>query len=143
MISRHFLLSSELTGDIAKRLPHAKNQLSAPGSFFNNFVKDIYIYTKRTKVFQHLILFHINNAKMGLFMKKVTSKRYGIQLIGFQIRIICIQISPRLIFRINHLFLTFCNYQSVPLYARYAPILTTMHDGNELPIVAQADKIVH
>ena len=45
MMSRHFRLSSELTGAIAKRLPHAKNQLSTPGSFFNQFVTDIYIYT--------------------------------------------------------------------------------------------------
>ena len=44
MMSRHFALSSELTGAIAKRLPHAKNQLSTPGSFFNQFVTDIYIY---------------------------------------------------------------------------------------------------
>ena len=43
-MSRHFRLSSELTGAIAKRLPHAKNQLSVPGSFFNQFVTDIYIY---------------------------------------------------------------------------------------------------
>ena len=41
MMSRHFRLSSELTGAIAKRLAHAKNQLSAPGSFFNQFVTDI------------------------------------------------------------------------------------------------------
>ena len=45
MMSRHFRLSSELTGAIAKRLPHAKNQPSAPGSFFNQFVTEIYIYT--------------------------------------------------------------------------------------------------
>ena len=44
MMSRHFALSSELTGAIAKRLPHAKNQLSVTGSFFNQFVTDIYIY---------------------------------------------------------------------------------------------------
>ena len=44
MMSRHFTLSSELTGAIAKRLPHAKNQPSTPGSFFNQFVTDIYIY---------------------------------------------------------------------------------------------------
>ena len=43
MMSRQFRLSSELTGAIAKRLPHAKNQLSAPGSFFNQFVTDIYM----------------------------------------------------------------------------------------------------
>ena len=45
MMSRHFRLSSEFTGAIAKKLSHAKNQLSAPGSFFNQFVTDIYIYT--------------------------------------------------------------------------------------------------
>ena len=44
MISRHFALSSELGGAIAKRLPHAKNQLSVPGSFFNQFVTEIDIY---------------------------------------------------------------------------------------------------
>ena len=42
MMSRHFRLSSELSGAIAKRLSHAKNQLSTPGSFFNQFVTDIY-----------------------------------------------------------------------------------------------------
>ena len=42
MMSQHFGLSSELTGAIAKRLPHAKNQLSGPDSFFNQFVTDIY-----------------------------------------------------------------------------------------------------
>ena len=35
-MSRHFALSSELTGAIAKRLPHAKNQPSTPVSFFNH-----------------------------------------------------------------------------------------------------------
>ena len=44
MMSRHFALSAELTGAITKRLSHAKNQLSVPGSFFNQFVTDIYIY---------------------------------------------------------------------------------------------------
>ena len=44
MMSRHFALSSELSGAIVKRLPHAKNQLSAPSSFFNQFVTEIYIY---------------------------------------------------------------------------------------------------
>ena len=43
MMSRHFALSSEPSGPIAKRLPHANNQLSAPGSFFNQFV---YIYIR-------------------------------------------------------------------------------------------------
>ena len=40
---QHFALRSELTGAIAKRLPRAKNP--PPGSFFNQFVTDIYIYT--------------------------------------------------------------------------------------------------
>ena len=45
MMSRHFRLNSELSGAIAKRLLHAKNQHSAPSSFFNQFVPDINIYT--------------------------------------------------------------------------------------------------
>ena len=45
MMSRHFRLSSELTGAIVKKIPHAKNQVSVPGSFFNQFVTDIYIYS--------------------------------------------------------------------------------------------------
>ena len=53
---QHFRLSSELTGAIAKRLPHAKNQLSAPGSFFNQFVTDIYIYTIYTNINRVLIV---------------------------------------------------------------------------------------
>ena len=41
MVSRHFRLSSELAGAIAKKLSHAKNQqLSGPDSFFNQFVTD-------------------------------------------------------------------------------------------------------
>ena len=50
MMSQHFALNSELTGAIAKRLPHAKNQPSAPGSFFNQFVTDIYIYIYNNRV---------------------------------------------------------------------------------------------
>ena len=46
MMSRHFRLGSELTGAIAKKLTHAKNQLSSPGRFFNQFVTDIYIYKR-------------------------------------------------------------------------------------------------
>ena len=42
MMSRHFRLRSELSGAIAKKLPHAKNQPSVPSSFFNQFVTDIY-----------------------------------------------------------------------------------------------------
>ena len=41
MMIRHFALSSELTGAIAIRLPHAKNQPSTPGSFFNLFVTSL------------------------------------------------------------------------------------------------------
>ena len=44
MMSRHFAMSSELTGAIAKTLQPAQNQLFVPGSFFNQFVIDIYIY---------------------------------------------------------------------------------------------------
>ena len=49
MMSRHFRLSSELTGAIAKRLPHAKNMLSVPGSFFNQFAADI-LFTGWAKI---------------------------------------------------------------------------------------------
>ena len=49
MMSRHFALSSELTEAIAKKLLHAKNQLSGTGSFFNQFVTDIYIDIDRYK----------------------------------------------------------------------------------------------
>ena len=79
---------------------------------------------------------------MGLFMKMVTSKRYVIQLFGFQIRIIRIQISQRIIFLIYHSSLTFVIINQCHLMP-HTPILTTIHDGNELPMVAQADKIVH
>ena len=41
MMSLHFTLSSELSGAIAKRPTHAKNLLSVPCSFFNQFVADI------------------------------------------------------------------------------------------------------
>ena len=51
MMSRHFALNSEITGAIAKRLPHAKNQPSVPGSFFNQFVTDIYIYSIQSSSF--------------------------------------------------------------------------------------------
>ena len=43
MMSRHFRLTSELSGAIAKSPSHSKNDLSVPGSFFNQFV--IYIYS--------------------------------------------------------------------------------------------------
>ena len=52
MMSRHFRLSSELTGAIAKRLPHAKNQLSMTGSFFNQLVTD----TVHPRLSEHLRL---------------------------------------------------------------------------------------
>ena len=54
MMSGHFGLSSELTGAIAKRLPHAKNQLSMPSSFFNQF--DIYIYIEYINLNRVLIV---------------------------------------------------------------------------------------
>ena len=52
MMSRHFHLSSELTGAIAKTLPHTKNQLSVPDSFFNQFVTDIYIYIYKQTIIE-------------------------------------------------------------------------------------------
>ena len=61
MMSRHFALNSELTGAIAKRLPHAKNQLSVPGSFFNQFVTDIDIYTNNNRVLIVRIIESLNS----------------------------------------------------------------------------------
>ena len=49
-MSRHFRLRSELSKAIAQRLPHAQNQLSVPGSFFNQFVTEIYILTIKTRL---------------------------------------------------------------------------------------------
>ena len=51
-MSHLFVLSSELAGPIAKVLPHAKNQLSAPGSFFNQFVTDN-IYSRLRLIGSH------------------------------------------------------------------------------------------
>ena len=50
MMKRHFALNSELTGAIAKILPHAKNQLFVHGGFFNQFVTDICIYINRVLI---------------------------------------------------------------------------------------------
>ena len=43
MMSLPFRMRSEHSGAIAKRLQHAKNQLSVPGSFFNQFGIDTLI----------------------------------------------------------------------------------------------------
>ena len=51
MMSRHFRLSSKHSAAIAKRLPHAKDQLSVPGSFFNQFVTYIYLKPALCEVF--------------------------------------------------------------------------------------------
>ena len=64
MMNRHFALSSELTGAIAKRLPHAKNQLSAPGSFFNQFVTEIYIY-----IYIHIYIYIYTNINCVLIVR--------------------------------------------------------------------------
>ena len=54
MMSRYSALSSDLTGAIAKKLPHVKNQHSGPGSFFNQFVTDIYSTDKSIRPPQKL-----------------------------------------------------------------------------------------
>ena len=46
MMSRHFRPTSALSEVIANGLPHAKNQLSVTGSFFNQFVTYIYIQAR-------------------------------------------------------------------------------------------------
>ena len=43
MKSKHFRLRSALSGAIAKRLAHAKKSVSLLGSFFNQFITDIYV----------------------------------------------------------------------------------------------------
>ena len=73
MMSRHFRLSSEHTGAIAKRLPHAKNQLSTPGSFFNQFVTDIsiyiYIYTNNNRVLIVMIIGKVRTSNLSMAPK--------------------------------------------------------------------------
>ena len=65
MMSRHFRLRSELSGSIAKRLPRAKNQLSAPGSFFNQFVKDELLKVdKSMKIVTLLLSILLKNFRM-------------------------------------------------------------------------------
>ena len=108
-MSRHFRLSSELTGAIAKRLPHAKNQLSAPGSFFNQFVTDIYIYIyiqiliefySKDLFSAHLMYgigFHINKK----FKIKKDIRRLFLHVIGFMVR--CTELS-----KINNIFNSLC-----------------------------------
>ena len=68
MLSRHFRLSSKLTRAIAKRLPHAKNQLSAPSRFFNQFVADIYILIY---VYIHTYI-HINRVLIVRMYKRAS-----------------------------------------------------------------------
>ena len=45
MMRRDFHLRAEISRAIAKRLPHAKNQLSMPGSLINQFNTDTYVYS--------------------------------------------------------------------------------------------------
>ena len=80
MMSRHFRLSSELTGAIAKRLPHAKNQHSAPSRFFYQFVTDIYIYIHcLNKSIRTPHNPHTNSYNTDLFSKSryLIGKRYA------------------------------------------------------------------
>ena len=50
MMSQHFRLISKLGGAIAKRLPHAKNQLSESGSFFNQFITYVTFFEDRDRI---------------------------------------------------------------------------------------------
>ena len=56
MMSRHFALNSEIRA-IAKRLPHAKHQLSTPGSVSNQFVTYISYILKLQDFFFFFVLF--------------------------------------------------------------------------------------
>ena len=66
-MSRHFRLNSVLSGAIAKRLLHAKIQLSAPVSFSNQFVTDIYIYCI---VYMYIYIFFLID-KFGDFSRDI------------------------------------------------------------------------
>ena len=68
MMCRHIRLSSELIVAIAKRLPQAKNQLSAPRSFFKQFVTDIYLYifTIKTRLLYIYIYIYIYTSALRL-----------------------------------------------------------------------------
>ena len=68
MMCRHFALSSELSGAIAKRLRHAKNQLSAAYSFFNQFVTEIYTLTRQK--YLYTILFPIPIVLNWIFQER-------------------------------------------------------------------------
>ena len=70
-MSRHFRLMSEFSGAIAKRLPYAKNRLSAPISFFNQFVTEIHIYTHKSSF----------NSKDIVYTYTYTSLSYNQELI--------------------------------------------------------------
>ena len=72
MISQHFRLNSELSGAIAKKLPHAKNQLSVPGSFFNQFVTDIYIYI-RIYIYIYEYPYYSNSINLYIYIYKRAS----------------------------------------------------------------------
>ena len=54
-------MSSELSGAIAKGLPHAKNQLSVPGSFFNQFVTRV---CQKIKKFESLDDYPSNSSSL-------------------------------------------------------------------------------
>ena len=68
MMSRHFLLRSELSEAIAKRHSYAKNQLSVPCSFFNHFVTYIHVYVMVQSVnrprFCHILSQTFGSAKI-------------------------------------------------------------------------------
>ena len=86
-MSRHFALNSELTGAIAKRLPHAKNQLSTPGSFFNQFVTDIYIYIYTQTNNNRVLIVRIGNTNLfNVLPKHLEFIRY---------RLLCLVISEQ------------------------------------------------
>ena len=76
MMSRHFRLSSELSGAIAKRLTHAKNQHYLPCSFFNQFVTNI-LYIK-TQCFLGMPNFRdgIPSRELGILTRPVPEIRH-------------------------------------------------------------------
>ena len=79
MMSLHFRLSSELSGAIAKD-PHMPkiSFLCLTVSSINSLQIYIYIYSARTKVFDHHRNRHTNSFKVGLFIKEYVLKLQGI-----------------------------------------------------------------
>ena len=105
MMSRHFGLNSELPGAMVKRLPHAKNQLSMPGSFFNQFVTEIYIYTSALRLLALRGWWTICAAGGSL-------RSPGVTLVNYKGNSISKYVCPTVIIDITRKITKFVNYKN-------------------------------